>query len=80
MKHEPEPGERYQDDLTKNVFEVIHLAVEAETGKRLVVYRLRGGETWFTLPLDSWEQLLGANALAFVGRSEPPSDHRSTPG
>lgn len=75
MTKEPAPDERYQDALTKNVFEVVGLATSSETCQRLVIYRLRGREPLFTLSLDRWEELLDSDSLAFLGWSAV-ADHR----
>jgi hypothetical protein len=69
----PQRGELYRDTASKDLFEIVGIATDANTGRKLVIYRPRGGHPpdMIALDLERWREALAAGVLALVAGAKP---------
>ena len=73
MNDRPRFGELYRDDDTHDVFEVFGVGRDANTGKEMVIYRVKGAHPPDLILLDmtKWNEALEAKVLNLVALSKP---------
>jgi hypothetical protein len=69
----PRRGELYRDTASKDLFEVVGIATDANSGGKLVIYRPRGAHPpdMIALDLTRWREALAAGVLALVAGAKP---------
>ena len=69
----PRRGELYRDTASKDLFEIVGLATDANSGRKLVIYRPRGAHPpdMISLELARWREAIAAGVLALVAVAKP---------
>ena len=71
----PRRGELYRDTASKDLFEIVGLATDANSGRKLVIYRPRGAHPpdmiALALELARWREAIAAGVLALVAGAKP---------